>query len=278
MKSRILAGSAAGALALAALAVPVSAQAATDAQLSVLHGIPGVTVDVWVNGTLTLDDFTPGTLAGPLSLAPATYSVAITASDAPSATDDVVIGPIDLPLADGGNYTAVAHLDTAGDPTATLFTNDVSQTAAGEARLTVRHVAAAPAVDILAGSTPVIEGLTNPNEEVLNLPAGTVSASVVAAGTTTPALLGPADVNLQEGTNTIVYAYGSLQDDTLALAIQTISGLHTPPSGVPSGETGAAAEAAQSSQLVWIGLGALVLLFGTGTMIVTSRKRAVARH
>ena len=45
---------------------------------------------------------------------------------------------------------------------------------------------AAPAVDVLAGDTPVVEGLENPAERVLDLAAGTVSASVAAAGTTDP--------------------------------------------------------------------------------------------
>ena len=54
------------------------------------------------------------------------------------------------------NYTAVAHLTEGGDPTATLFTNDTAPLAAGQGRLTVRHVAAAPAVDVLAGGSPVI--------------------------------------------------------------------------------------------------------------------------
>lgn len=40
------------------------------------------------------------------------------------------------------NFTAVAHLTESGDPTATLFTNDTVPTAAGQRRLTVRHVAA----------------------------------------------------------------------------------------------------------------------------------------
>lgn len=278
VKSRLIAGSAAGAVLLAALAAPMSAAADNhEAQLSVLHGIPGVTVDVWVNGALTLDDFTPSTLAGPLALAPATYSVAITASNATSATDQVVLGPVDLPLAAGGNYTAVAHLDADGNPAAAFFTNDTSTTAAGEGRLTVRHVAAAPAVDILAGDTAVISGLTNPNEQILNLPAGTVPASVVAAGTTEPALLGPADVEVQEGVNTIVYAYGSLEDDTLALAVQTITGLHTPPAGIPAGQTGEAAlaEAAQGS---WMGVGALVMLLAAAGALFTTRKLATTRR
>src|SRR5919112_2008828 len=129
-----------GALAMtAALAFAGPAQAAEgDAQLSVLHGVPGLTVDVWVNGERTLDDFTPGTLAGPLDLPPGTYTVAITAADAADASSPA-IGPVDLPLAADPSYTAVAHLDASGAPTATLFTNDPSPVAAGQGRLTVRH-------------------------------------------------------------------------------------------------------------------------------------------
>lgn len=236
---RILAA-VAGAGALVALSGVPAAQAAEGAaQLSVLHGVPDLTVDVYVNDELTLDDFAPGDLAGPLELPPGTYSVAITASDAADASAPA-IGPVDLTLEAGGDYTAVAHLTEAGDPTATLFTNDVAQVAAGEGRLTVRHVAAAPAVDVLAAGTPVISNLTNPNEQVLTLPAGVVSASVAAAGTTEP-VLGPADVDVAEGANTIVYAWGSLEDDSLALAVQTISGLHSSPDGVPAGVAGLAA-------------------------------------
>ena len=151
MRARLLSGIAAGTLALVTLAA-VPASAADPAKLSVLHGVPGLTVDVWVNGERTLDDFTPGSLAGPLDLPAGTYTVAITAADAADASAPA-IGPVDLTLEAGKNYTAVAHLDAAGAPTATLFTNDISTTAAGQGRLTVRHVAAAPGVDILAGST-----------------------------------------------------------------------------------------------------------------------------
>ena len=124
MRRRILAIGAATALALSGLAMP--AHAAEQAQLSVLHAVPGLTVDVYVNGERTLNNFKPGTLAGPLELAAGTYSVAITAADAEDDSDPA-IGPIDLKLAGGKNYTAVAHLKENGDPTATLFTNDTSR-------------------------------------------------------------------------------------------------------------------------------------------------------
>jgi hypothetical protein len=265
-----------GAGVMVALAGIAPAQAAEgDAQLSVFHGVPGLTVDIYVNNALTLDDFTPGTLAGPLDLAPGTYTVAITASDAADASAPA-IGPVDLTLEAGGNYTAVAHLTEASAPTATLFTNDTSTVAAGEGRLTVRHVAAAPAVDVLAGGSPAITNLVNPNESVLTLPAGTISAAVAATGTTAP-VLGPSDLTVAEGANTIVYAWGSLADSTLALGLQSITGLHSAPGGVPAGEAGLAATnqldapAGALGGLWWAGSAALLLL---AAAVVTSVVRA----
>jgi len=262
-----------------ALAGVAPAQAAEgDAQLSVFHGVPGLTVDVYVNNALTLDDFTPGSLAGPLDLAPGTYSVAITAADAADASAPA-IGPVDLTLEAGKNYTAVAHLAEAGTPTATLFTNDISTVAAGEGRLTVRHVAAAPAVDVLAGGTPAISNLINPNESVLTLPAGTISAAVAATGTTAP-VIGPADLDVAEGANTIVYAYGSLTDSTLALGVQSITGLHSAPGSIPAGEAGLVATNAvdapsgMSSGLWFVGASALLLLVAGVVSAVTRSRRA----
>lgn len=274
MRKTVLVGVAAGAFLAAGAALPASA-AEGDASLSVLHAVPGVTVDVYVDGERTLDDFTPGTLAGPLALPAGTYSVAVTASDAADASSPV-IGPVDLTLAANGNYTAVAHLDPTGDPTATLFTNDTSTLGAGEGRLTVRHTAAAPAVDVLAGGSPVVTNLSNPNEQLLTLPAGTVSASVAATGTTDP-VIGPADVTVAEGTNTIVYAWGSLEDDTLDLAVQTIDGLHSNPDGVPAGTAGLVATNGSGTEpAVWVG-GALVLLTAAVAGGLVVRRRATAK-
>ena len=251
------AGVGAAALAMLALAAPATAATDDTAALSVLHGVPGLTVDVWVDGELTLDDFEPADLAGPLELPAGTYAVAITAADAADASEPV-LGPIDLALEAGGNYTAVAHLDEAGEPTASFFTNDISAVAAGEGRLTVRHTAAAPAVDVLAGDDAVITDLANGQEQSLDLPAGTVPATVAAAGTTDP-VIGPADIPVEEGVSTIVYAWGSLEDDTLAVATQTIDALHSAPGGVPTGlvpvDEGSAPVAA-----ITVGLGALLLV------------------
>jgi hypothetical protein len=190
------------------------------AELTVFHGIPGLTVDVYVNGALTLNDFTPGSFSPTLSLHPGTYSVAITAATAKDASSPL-LGPVKLRLRSGDNYTEVAHLTAAGAPTVTLFENNTDPVGKGNGRLTVRHLAAAPAVDILANGAAAITDLTNPNEEELTLPVGTISAAVAATGTTTP-LIGPANVTIAKRTNTIVYAWGSLAGHNLALAVQTV--------------------------------------------------------
>lgn len=262
----ILGGSLAALVAFAA--VPAQADE-HQASLSILHGVPDLTVDVWVNGERTLDDFASGELAGPLDLDPGTYTVAITAADAEDDSEPA-IGPVDLPLEAGVSYTAAAHLGEDGTPTATLFTNDTSATAAGQGRLTVRHVAAAPAVDVLAGGEAVVSGLANPDEASLDLDATTVSASVAAAGTTDP-VIGPADVPVQDGVATIVYAWGSLEDNNLALATQTIEGLQSAPDGVPTGlvevEEGA-------SPALYAGIAALLVLgLGIGAWRLSIARR-----
>lgn len=270
MRTRYPLGAAAAVAVLALTAAPAAADNHDDvALLSVLHGVPDLVVDVYVDGEVTLDDFEPGALAGPLELPGGTYTVAITAADAEDDSEPA-IGPVDLELAAGSNYTAVAHLDEGGSPTATLFTNDTSETAAGEGRLTVRHTAAAPAVDVLAGDDVVIESLSNPDEASLDLPAGTVPAAVAAAGSTDP-VLGPADVDVTEGALTIVYAWGSLDDDNLDLAVQTVDGLHSAPGGVPTGS-----QPAQSSAgLMFAGVAGALLLGAVGAL--TLRRRAASR-
>lgn len=262
----------AAALVVAASALPASAASAGTASIAVLHGVPDLTVDVYVDGTRALDDFTPGTLAGPLDLPAGAHSIAITAGDAADASAPA-IGPVDVTLDAGASYTAVAHLDPAGEPTATLFTNDLAAVPAGQGRLTVRHTAAAPAVDVLAGGAPVVTNLSNPDEQSLTVPAGTVSAVVAATGTTDP-VIGPADLDVAEGVSTIVYAWGSLEAGNLQLAVQTIDGLHSAPGGVPSGELGLAADG--PSGALWLGGAALVAALGA--VLLTTRRSAATQR
>ncbi|KGM15070.1 hypothetical protein N867_12250, partial [Actinotalea fermentans ATCC 43279 = JCM 9966 = DSM 3133] len=103
----------------------------------------------------------------------------------------------------------------------------------------------------------------------------TVSAAVAATGTTDP-VLGPTDVTISEGVNTIVYAWGSLEAENLAIAAQTIGGLHSAPAGVPSGELGLASTDAGSSATPWL----IAAMAGVGVAAIAglgvARRRTVA--
>jgi hypothetical protein len=249
-RSRKIVSATAGACALSlAVAVPASADGPVQggkASVSVFHGVPGLTVDVYANGNELLPDFQPGTLTEPQALDPGTYDIEVFADGEGPDGDPAIQKSVEVPA--GANATLAAHLNAQGDPVLTAFVNDTSKVPAGQSRLTVRHVAAAPAVDVRAGGEPVIEGLTNPNEEWLTVPAGTV-----LAGTDTVAI-GPADLELGEGANTVVYAWGSAEDGNLALKTQTISGMQSAPGGVNAGESGAMA-ADNESATAWLAWG-----------------------
>jgi hypothetical protein len=223
----------AGALAL--VATPATADNHT-ATVSILHAVPDTPVDVYANGQELLPDFQPGTLTDPLELPAGSYDIAVYPAGSDPASTQPAISANDVAVPAGANATVVAHLKEDGTPALTPFVNDVSPVPAGQSRVTVRHTAAAPAVDVRAGGTPVAPGLTNPNEATLTVPAGTVSADVVLAGTDTVAI-GPADLELAEGSNTVVYAWGS-EDAGFELAVQSISASHSAPSGVPGGTAG----------------------------------------
>jgi hypothetical protein len=260
-----------GAGALTAAPALVSAQEA-NASVVVVHGIPDTVVDVYVNDELTLDDFAFGTVTDALSLPAGDYAIAVRAGDAEPTADPILSA--DASLAGGDNVSLVAHLNEAGEPTITPFANDTAPTAAGNGRLIVRHTAAAPAVDVLAGGEAVFTGLTNPNEAKADLPAGTVSAAVALAGTTDP-VIGPADVPVTEGAATIVYAVGSAEAANLQVLVQTIDGLHSSPAAVNTGNSGLAADGTDDGLPTGLLAGAsLAAVAGSGLYLARRRQAA----
>ncbi|WP_431884719.1 DUF4397 domain-containing protein [Micromonospora wenchangensis] len=265
---RVAAGGAAAALAFAGVGAATTSPAyAASSKVSVVHGIPDTPVDVYVNGKKTLDNFKPGDVAGPLTLPEGEYDIALTKPGEPVGSAILKVDDAEVP--GGANISLAAHLGADGKPQITPFVNDTAKLAAGKARLIVRHTAAAPAVDVRAGGKPVFEGLTNPKEAKADFDAGTVKADVVLAGTDTVAI-GPADLNLREGTATIVYAIGSAEAKNLDLVAQTVTGLHSAPGGVPSGTGGQAGTGVDTWWYVLAGAGVL-LLAGGGARVAATR-------
>ncbi|GHG42400.1 DUF4397 domain-containing protein [Streptomyces hydrogenans] len=252
------------------LGAAVPASAADDtATVSVLHAVPGLTVDVYANGDELLPDFKPGTLTEPQELPAGSYDLKVFPAGADPSGTPAVQKTVDVPA--GANATVVAHLSADGKPQIDAYVNDTSKIPAGETRLTVRHVAAAPAVDVRAGGQPVFKGLENPKEDTAELAAGTVSADVVLAGSD-DVVIGPADLDLKEGTTNIVYAWGSAADKNLALKVQTLSGMQAAPAAVNAGF------GQPNDSAAWIaftaGAGLLALAGGLTARRVVARSRA----
>ncbi|MEU3251223.1 DUF4397 domain-containing protein [Streptomyces sp. NPDC006997] len=265
------AGACALALGTTAPALAGPGQAEDKGMVSVFHGIPGMTVDVYANGEELLSDFEPGTVTDPQSLDAGTYDIQVFEAGQDPEGTPALEEQVKVP--EGGNATVAAHLSADGEPRLTAFANDVSTVDAGKARLTVRHVAAAPAVDVRAGGQPVFTDLTNPNEDTAVVDAGSVTADVVLAGTDTVAV-GPADLNLKEGTSNVVYAWGSAEDKNLALATQTFSGMESTPTTVHAGVSGAAVTPNSSDQwLTWVAAAGVI----TATGALVARRIAVRR-
>lgn len=221
-------------VALFSLTLAVQPAAAQDATIMLAHGIPDTDVDIVAGGEVVIEGFSFGDMEDISAFAGETLP-ALTVNL--TGTDTVAIDLGDFAVPSSGNYTVIAHLDADGNPTAAVFENDTSAIAAGEGRLVVRHTAAAPAVDILANGSAAFTNVENGAEGQADLPAGTISAEVVPAGTTEPVVIGPADLPITEGESLIVYAVGSLDADSLGVLTQSISGLGSTPTAVNTGNS-----------------------------------------
>ena len=228
------------ALAAAALAPAARANGGDrgdrNASLTLVHGIPGdslgasrdlpVQVRVYrlFDGVEVFDSVTFPTVAGPLSVKPGVYRIQVRVTGTPLRLTRWTY------LAPRENVSAVAYLtdsgrlgDPSGKPAPRLgiFTNDVSAPGAGKARVIVRHLADAPAVDVLAGGSTIINALANPGSAAVVVPAGTYPIQVVADANNAISAFGPADLTFAAGTTTVVYAVGSFFDGSFAPQVQT---------------------------------------------------------
>jgi hypothetical protein len=212
MNRRVRAGGGALAVALtgagmtAALTSP-PATAAAPATVNVVHGIPGVAVKVCVDGKAVVDNFRYGHKIVGAKLPATTHKVRLVAAGKPCRSTAILKSR--YTLAKGRSYTIVANLDASGTPNLKAFANNVRPTASGRARLTVRHTAEAPAVNVWANKSRLIggTGFTWGKGATLAVPAGTYKVKVTLPESRQP-VIGPASARLAAGRAYQVYAVG----------------------------------------------------------------------
>ena len=155
----------------------------------------------------------------------------------------------------GAQQSAVVHLDAAGNPTASLYTDDVSAVPAGSSRIVVRHAAAVGPIDVLVDTQTVASGLENGNEAKQAIAAASHQVSVVDPST--KAALAPPDaLDFAEGSANFMYLIGAQADNTLGWAVVNVPGLQTSPTRVQTGD----GSVALGSQTGWRPISVLALV------------------
>lgn len=155
-----------------------SAQEA-DARVRITHASPDApAVDIWVNGAPAVTNVAFGQSTDLISLPAGDYAVAVTPAGSTDPEADAVISAT-LTLEAGAAYEVVAT-GLLADITASVYPLDLSPVADGNTRIQVIHASPdAPAVNILASGTPIIEDLQFPEASgYLDVPAGSYDVQV----------------------------------------------------------------------------------------------------
>jgi hypothetical protein len=195
------------ALTLAALTGAGSAEfldVNTPAAVQVVHASPDAPlVDILVNGGELVTDLAFPVATGFVEVPPDTYTVAVTVADNPGA---VAIGPVDLPLAAGTQYSVLAVGELAAiEP---LILTDDARRVSTEAKVRIVHASpAAQDVDIYVTAVganineadpALVEIPFKANTGFLSLPAGSYDVTVTPTGTK-DAAIGPATITIENG-------------------------------------------------------------------------------
>lgn len=205
--ARPLAVIAAVLLLVTSLFVPAASAQDDDVEISLIHGIPGLEVDIYADGDLLLDEFEFPDREDLSLLAGTTIDMLEVRR---SGTNEVAVEAEDVDLPTEGNFSIVAHLNADAVPTLSVFSNNVDQIDAGQGRLTVRHAAAAGLIDVLLDGEAIQTDLENGKEVVGPLEPGTYM--VEARDDDGDTVLDPQSVTIEEGVATVIYVVGSADD------------------------------------------------------------------
>jgi hypothetical protein len=206
-----------GALALAGVAVSPG-HAADTAEVFVVQGLPGKTLDVSIDGKSVQSGVATAKVAGPFDVEPGSRTVTFA-----DGGDTVLERTVKVTA--GSSKDVVIHLPASesAKPTVTEFENDLSSPPQGKATLAVAHTAAVPPADIRVDGKVLFENVANGESLTLVVPAGTYTVDIVPTGKDGPAVLGPLELPVKAGGLDRVFAVGDPAKKTMNVAVHTIA-------------------------------------------------------
>jgi hypothetical protein len=188
-------------LAAALVVFPATAAMADshdEAEVVVVHGVPGLEVDVLVDGAPAIESFNFGDTAV-TSLPAGDYELTVAAAG----TTDAVL-TLDATLTAGSSVTVAAYLQEGGEPTLAAFGNETDGTG-----IQPFHLADFGAVSIIAGGEIALDDVTNGVTARVDVPGGTTVPGVgIGVAGSTDAAIDLGDVTVPEGQLVLAYAIG----------------------------------------------------------------------
>jgi hypothetical protein len=207
--------------------------AETVGHVRVVHGLRGLVADVYLDGTLVLPTFRPERATDPLPIPAGDHLVEIRQAGAAATDEPLLAQDVTVPAGFAGSL--VAHLDASGNPELTAYADDLSAVPAGQARVVVRHAAAARPVTVLLNQQPTFSGLAPDTEAGGTVAAGPYEVAVTPARGGEP-LAAPQQAEFADGTANFMYLIGSQADGTLGWAAVQVKNLQTAPGRIQTGD------------------------------------------
>ena len=230
-----------------AVAAPASpaAASATTAVVTLVHGVRGLVADIYLDGALALPTFQPERFTDPIAIAAGRHVVEVRQAGAAASTAPLLKATISLDA--GSQSSAVVHLNAKGDPTLTVYADDLKALPAGRSSLVVRHAAQAESVAVSLDQQLIVPVLAPGAESGYLATAADHRITVSAAAGGGP-VVAPQALSFADGSVNFLYLIGSERDATLGWAAVTRSGVAAVPSAVQTGD-GSMARAATASSL-----------------------------
>ena len=202
--------------------------------MRVVHGLRGLVADIYLDGNLALPTFQPERATDPIAIPAGDHLVEIRAAGAAATETPLLTQTVTVPAGFAGSL--IAHLAADGKPTLTAYADDLSAVPAGQARVVVRHAAAAEPVAVQL------------NDQAGGRVAGARGRGDV--GRRRRALQGRRDAARRrrhrsprrrtspyaEGTAKFMYLIGSQADGTLGWAAVEVTDLQTAPAMIQTGD------------------------------------------
>ncbi len=193
-------------------------QAADDAEVYIVQGLPGKSLDIAVDGKAVASNVRTAGVVGPFDVAGGNRKVTFTDGG------DVVLERM-FTVTAKSSWDVVVHLPSSATakPAVTVFRNDGVRLPEGKAALTIAHTASVPPADIRVDGKVLFANVANGESLNLTVPVATYKVDIVPTGKRGPVLLGPLSLTVKGGALNRVYAVGDPTNKTMNIAVHVIA-------------------------------------------------------